>query len=333
MSVGAEEACRALGFHFRPKIAMDFDKPALTTYNNNFPSARTVHYPIESIIDGGLGGQRTSSEEDFLRSMGRIDLVLAGPPCQGHSNLNNHTRRLDPKNLLMLRVVRFVELVQPKYVIVENVPQARLDRHGTPKVAISELKKMGYSVASGVVDMSTIGVPQRRKRFVIIAAKGHWVPEISTLISPHQAYGRDLEWAIGDLEKTPREGILNSAANASMDNLRRMDFLFDNDLFDLPDALRPDCHRLKTHSYGAVYGRLRWNEPAPTITTGYGSMGQGRYVHPSRRSTITPREAARLQFFPDFFNFSGMTRTSLAKMIGNAVPPRLVFALVLGLMR
>ena len=77
-----------------------------------------------------------------------------------------------------------------------------------------------------------------------------------------------------------------------------------------------------------MYGRLRWDEAAQTITTGFGSIGQGRYVHPARRRTITPHEAARLQTFPDWYDFGkGTTRAALATMIGNAVPPLLMVAL------
>ena len=115
-----------------------------------------------------------------------------------------------------------------------------------------------------------------------------------------------------------------------------MAYLFDKRLYDLPNSRRPDCHRDGDHSYVSMYGRLHWHKPAQTITTGFGSMGQGRYVHPARRRTITPHEAARLQTFPDWFDFGDQTSpTELAKMIGNAVPPLLMLALgneiVLGL--
>src|SRR6185312_3602501 len=101
-----------------------------------------------------------------------------------------------------------------------------------------------------------------------------------------------------------------------------MAFLFEHGLYDLPNNQRPECHRDGNHSYRSVYGRLRWTEPAQTITTGFGSMGQGRYVHPQRRRTLTPHEAARLQTFPDWFDFGKETRRGvLAKAIGNAVPP------------
>ncbi len=111
-------------------------------------------------------------------------------------------------------------------------------------------------------------------------------------------------------------------------NTERIKHLFMNRLYELPDAVRPSCHRDKAHTYQSVYGRLRWGCPAQTITSGFGSMGQGRYVHPQRQRLITPHEAARIQGFPDFFDFSAAGGvTALRTMIGNAVPPPLMISL------
>jgi DNA (cytosine-5)-methyltransferase 1 len=107
-----------------------------------------------------------------------------------------------------------------------------------------------------------------------------------------------------------------------------MAWLIEHDEHDLPNALRPPCHQSE-HSYRSMYGRLRWDQPAQTVTTGFGSMGQGRFVHPATARTITAHEAARLQTIPDFFDFSlARTRGSLARLIGNAVPPGLPAAIL-----
>jgi DNA (cytosine-5)-methyltransferase 1 len=129
------------------------------------------------------------------------------------------------------------------------------------------------------------------------------------------------------------DAVFDQAAVHSETNKLRIDYLFDHDLHELPDHVRPDCHRLKKHSYNSVYGRMRWDEVAPTITTGFGSTGQGRFVHPLRRRTLTPHEAARIQFIPDFFDFGNSQRRQLQEMIGNAVPPKLSFMLALELLR
>src|SRR5205823_6332402 len=106
-----------------------------------------------------------------------------------------------------------------------------------------------------------------------------------------------------DLLDLRSETLFDTAAVHAAVNQRRIEYLFEHDVFDLPNEIRPDCHRLKDHAYHAVYGRMRWNEPAPTITTGFGSTGQGRFVHPLKPRTLTPHEAARLQLIPDFFCF------------------------------
>src|SRR5690606_5320498 len=108
---------------------------------------------------------------------------------------------------------------------------------------------------------------------------------------------------IGDIleEHTQKKGIFFTASTTKKINKKRIDYLFENNLWDLPDSQRPDCHKEKSHSYKSCYGRLRWDKPAQTLTSGFGSMGQGRYVHPLQRRVITPHEAARIQGFPDFF--------------------------------
>ena len=100
--------------------------------------------------------------------------------------------------------------------------------------------------------------------------------------------------------------------------------LVENDEYDLPNHLRPDCHK-NGHTYPAVYGRMRWDQPSHTITAGFTSNGQGRFTHPDAfpGRTITPHEAARIQTFPDWFDFATSKRGTLKKAIGNAVPPLL----------
>ncbi len=129
-----------------------------------------------------------------------------------------------------------------------------------------------------------------------------------------------MDWAISDLTDKASGSPFCSAAKLSEENLRRIDWLFDNDLHDLPDEHRPDCHRLKDHGYRSVYGRMHADMPAPTITTNFATPGCGRFIHPTRRRTLTCHEAARLQGFPDWFDFAGPARSSLQRMIGNAVP-------------
>lgn len=347
MSLGVREACRALGFGFEVARAFDLDEEALATYNANF-GARTGDSLDLGGISSMLGSTKTPAEVALVRAVDcEPDLLVAGPPCQGHSNLNNHTRRADPKNELYFKVVRAVELLNPKCVVIENVPTVTRDLKQVVPRAVEALRRLGYSVDHGVVDLQKLGVAQTRKRHVLIAkrlaspsearedgpyADGELVRAISGAYSRSP---RDARWAMGDLLLTANSGLfIDSLPEIGAVTKERIEYLFTNDLFDLPDTERPDCHRDGTHTYQSVYGRMRWDRPAPTVTSGFFTMGRGRYIHPERRSVLTAHEASRLQFFPDSFDWSEFgTRRGLATAIGNAVPPKLSYVLAAELIR
>lgn len=322
LSLGIEEACRALEYKFAPVLGADMAPAALELYRKNFNPEYTIDYPIEELIDSEIGDPISENEKKFLEMVGKVDVLIGGPPCQGNSDLNNHTRRNDPRNLLYLRMIRCAEIVSPQYLIIENVPGVQHDTHNVVDIAKSELNKLGYSVDSGVITMSDIGVPQKRKRFFLIAAKGKEISLQKAIETHHVNIEKSVGWALDDLLDVNNDTVFDTPANSSATNKKRIDFLFDNDIYDLPNSERPDCHRLKKHSYTSVYGRMHWDIPSQTITGGFGSNGQGRFVHPKRRRTITPHEAARLQFFPDYFIFDGVKRRELQQIIGNAVPSK-----------
>ena len=139
----------------------------------------------------------------------------------------------------------------------------------------------------------------------------------------------DVKWITG----YPKQSLPIFANRPTyLDLKKRIAYLFEHDLYDLPNSQRPFCHRAKDHSYVSVYGRMRWNLATQTITTGFGSTGQGRFVHPLRRRTLTPHEACRVQFIPDFFSFPETRRRHLQEMIGNAVPPKLAYVIALSLL-
>jgi len=333
MSLGLWEACRALGRLLEPVVALDIDTTALSVYKQNFPNASVQSEPIETILDAPLGSPPSSREREFLSTVGHIDVLVGGPPCQGHSNLNNHTRRDDPKNRLYERMARFAELVKPTHVICENVSAVLHDKGHVVEKTATCLRALGYTVSQGVVDVASLGVPQRRRRHVLVASLVH-KPDVPTMLASYTREERSVAWAIKDLMSTKPLRSFDTPGVANKVNQKRVDYLFRWDKHELPDRLRPDCHRLKAHSYKSVYGRMYWDEPAQTITSGFTCMGQGRYVHPKLRRTLTPHEAARLQFIPDFFQFSDdVPRTMLANIIGNAVPAKLTYALALELLR
>lgn len=331
LSLGIREACRALGLSFQSVFAVDHHGPSLDVYKANFTPTHAHHGDIESVLNGELGTKVTSGERAWLEKLLPISILLAGPPCQGHSDLNNHSRRKDRRNLLYDRVVRMAEIALPASILIENVPTVIHSTGDVVKRAQIVLERLGYSVDSVVVDLSAIGVPQVRKRHVLLASLLGPV-SIQRFLKPHYCDARDLSWAIGDLSDRMGLGLLDRASEHNAENQRRMRYLFENGLYELPDPERPCCHR-NGHSYPSMYGRLHWDKPAQTITSGFTSPGQGRFVHPERPRTLTPHEAARLQFFPDFFDFTEAgKRTPLALMIGNAVPMKLSYLLGLQLL-
>lgn len=332
LTLGIREACRALGCGFQSVYASDINLNALSVYKENFSPVMADSSPIESVINADLGAELTPEEIRFKQSIGSIDIIVAGPPCQGNSDLNNHTRRTDPRNLLYLRAVRCVEVLQPNSVIIENVPGVLHDTHNVLFLAVEHLRKIGYNVDFGVIDMSTIGVAQKRKRMFLVASK-LFQPSIADTILDNKKEERNISWSCDDLlGKTVVGDVFNSSANSSAVNQRRINYLFEHNLYELPNSERPDCHRLKPHRYEAVYGRMHWDQPSPTITGGFGSNGQGRFVHPLERRTLTPHEAARVQFFPDFFQFNNVKRRELQQIIGNAVPSKAGFVVALPLL-
>jgi len=333
LSLGAMEACRALGKRFTSVLALDKDAACMTVYENNFHSRFGYTSNITEIVDGKLGSKPTPSETRFLKRVRKPTLLLAGPPCQGNSDLNNHTRRQDPRNALYERVARCVELLRPRHVLIENIPSVVHGKEKAVQRSIAALRRFGYFVDSGIVDLAAIGVPQTRKRHVVVASVRKKLSITAVTKQPKLAYANSVRWAIGDLQRERRNGVLTRPTEHTKQNLKRIKLLHEKDLYDLPNRFRPGCHKNGRHSYKSMYGRLTLDEPAQTITSGFTSPGQGRFVHPTQPRTLTPHEAARLQFFPDFFDFSSTkSRTALASMIGNAAPMKLSYVFCLELL-
>ena len=331
MSLGVSEAARAVGSSHEVVLAIDSNEQALGVFRENFHPRIARSEPVESSFDGTVGGRLTSAERRLRAEVGTIDLLVGGPPCQGNSDLNNHTRREDPKNDLYARMARCAEVLEPDHVVIENVPGVRHDKGNVVSRTAARLLALGYRVSDGVLDGTRLGVPQMRRRHFLVASRVHEIDFAALNTADHSP--RPIGWAIADLLDFQGQTTFDTPSKHHVRNAVRIDYLFDHDLYDLPDAQRPDCHRLKRHAYQAVYGRMRWDEPAPTITRGFGCTGQGRFVHPLRRRTLTPHEAARVQFFPDSFRFGNLARRALQEVIGNAVPSKLAYCVVRELLR
>jgi DNA (cytosine-5)-methyltransferase 1 len=336
LSIGLAEAARALHRPFEPVLAVDLDDVAAATYAANFPTATTICGDVAALLPGAVGARRTPGERLLAKRHGDVDILVGGPPCQGHSDFNNRTRHRDDKNELYQTMVRAAEVLAPQHVLIENVPGALNDRRGVVQRTADALSNLGYHVSIGVVALHEIGVPQTRRRLVLMASLSHTVTP-AEVVDRHRRSPRTAGWAFQDLESMSdarREASLDVVARSAPATRQRIDYLFEHGAFDLPDSQRPDCHADGGHSYKSIYGRLAWDRPSQTVTTGFYSMCMGRYVHPSRRRTITAHEAARLQYIPDWFRFDAATqRTALARMIGNAVPSRLSYAVALEWLR
>jgi DNA (cytosine-5)-methyltransferase 1 len=331
MTIGLSEAAADAKRRVHVALAVDDNQRAADAFSLNFDEARVETAKVETLIDGELGAPLSTKERRLRKEIGQVSILVGGPPCQGHSDLNNHTRREDGRNALYARMARAAVVLRPQAVVIENVPQVAHDRGNVVEITEGALQDAGYSVCTQVVHLEQVGVPQKRRRHVMLAVKrglpspDHLLEELDTQCADHP---RTVSWAIEDLEGIEPISAFDRASVPSPLNRKRIATLFREDAHNLDNKDRPSCHRDKDHSYKAMYGRLYGDRPAQTITTGFGSMGQGRYVHPSRHRTITPHEAARLQTIPDYVKLSlDERRGAWAQMIGNAVPPFLTRAL------
>ena len=327
ITLGCALAAHDLGRSVEIPLALDFDTAAIACYKANFPQADARCADIATILESDWQAKLTRTELELRKRVGGVDMLVGGPPCQGHSDLNNFTRRRDPKNQLMQYMARAAVVFKPQSVVVENVVGSLRDSAGIVHSVEAIFREIGYTVNVGILDFAALGVPQRRRRMIMIATKGEEV-RVEDVLAKYSIAERTIEWAIKDLSSLPQGLLVDRVAAPQVQTKKRIDYLFDNQLYELPNEQRPACHRDKSHSYDTVYGRLRWDRPAQTITSGFYCMCMGRYVHPEQRRTLTAHEAARLQFFPDFFDFTpAQSRTKLAEIIGNAVPPKGAYAI------
>lgn len=336
-SQGVSDAAHALGFAPHVHFSADIDKEALSVYRQNFSPDEWYEGSVSDLVDFQITMTQNGGDfkyppvllnAELKRMVGKLDVLVAGPPCQGHSNLNNHTRRDDPRNMLYLTVPAIAVALKTKCIIVENVPDVINDSRSVVSLALDLFHNNGYYVASSRIYASDYGTAQNRRRHIMIAVRREiGVQPWFGILDVFKQSPLALKDVIDDLETIQSDDIFDAIAEISEENKIRIDYLFDNDLYDLPNEVRPDCHK-NGHTYKSVYGRLKWDAPSPTITTGFMTPGRGRYIHPRQRRPLTAHEAARIQAFPDTFKFLNvngkpLTKKLLSKLIGQAVPPPL----------
>lgn len=313
----------------------DVDGRCKGTYEHNNKPARFLECDISDItptmIWKMLGSRRTS------------DLLLAGcAPCQPFSQHQKAKPDKDDERFrdflrdaqLLGAFARLVGQIRPGQVLVENVPGlTRVPGFSTYRRFVRMLRILGYDLAEGVLDAKQFGVPQTRRRYVLIAIRGRR----ASLPAPR--YGGDgkryltVQDAIAHfppISAGERHRVIpnHEAATISPINLRRLRSTprDGGDRRAWPGKLVLDCHKGGYDGHTDVYGRMAWNQPAPTLTGKCHSISNGRYGHPSQHRAISFREAASLQSFPDSYVFYGKNQ-HIARVIGNAVPVRFAEAL------
>jgi DNA (cytosine-5)-methyltransferase 1 len=297
--------------------AIEFDKTIASTYAKNHPSTMLIVDDIKNVDKNDI----------FQKEM--ADIIIGGPPCQGFSMAGARIRKgfvEDTRNYLFKHYFNIVSTVMPKVFIMENVKSIQTMQNGNIfKEIITSFENIGYDVQYKVFKASDYGVPQARERMIIVGCIHSWnFDETVKKVKSRIEIAPNTVWeTIGDLEKEPTDGTSNiknhTATKHNNVAVNRMNKIRNGQNFtSLNEPIK------SVHS--GSYGRLEKDKVAPTITTRFDTPSGGKFTHPTLNRTLTPREAARLQSFPDEFEFLG-TKTSICKQIGNAVPPKIAYFL------
>lgn len=330
--------------------AVEFDPPIANTYKLNNPQVKMVVDDIRNVDTNGV-----FSEND-------ADIIIGGPPCQGFSMAGARIRRGfidDPRNYLFKHYFNVVREVRPKAFVMENVKGMKSMQGGKIFEEILRIFSdpemndgVPFCVHHRIVNAVEFGIPQKRERLVIIGTtallsekdfddvwnktKHDIERDYPTYFSPVTV--RD---AIGNLPPVTKDGIIDNPApvtdyqrylscqkekitnhtksNHSKKAVERMEKISNGQNYTELDEEINSVH-------SGSYGRLYWDEPATTITTRFDTPAGGRFIHPDENRTLSPREAARIQSFPDGFVFTG-ARREISRQIGNAVPPKVAYFL------
>lgn len=279
---------------------------------------------------------RDVSGEELLEAaglrVGECTLIFGCPPCQSFTVLRrgmNLTVLDRARETLPLQYVRLVGEVQPSFIAFENVPGMVKGRgHEQFEVLVAELEALGYKLTWDIVDAADYGVPQRRRRLLVIGSRTvtPTLPRPTHSSTPTNGLlpyvtVRDAIAGLLSLRSGDRDLIdsLHHARKHDKLTLERLQAIPEGGgRIDLPDELQLACHR-DHHGHYDVYGRMNWAKPAPTITSGCTNVTRGRFAHPSQDRAITLREAMLLQTFPEAAMLFG-TGEGKAQQIGNAVP-------------
>lgn len=328
--------CGAGGLTYGLRVAgikviagIDNDATCKTTFESNNQGAVFLKKDITLYSPVDL-------ERDLKIEKNDDHMIFAGcAPCQFWSIIRTSKEKSKKTKNLILDFQKFIEYFKPGFVVVENVPGISSKKESPMGCFIASLRELSYNVAHGITDMSLYGIPQKRKRFTLLASR---ISQISLPKPTRRKINvRDVLGAKNGFREigagtTDKTDFLHAAASLSKKNMDRLRMTSkdggDRSRWQNKKKYQLACYASSEKKFYDTYGRMWWDRPSPTITTKFFSISNGRFAHPEEDRAISLREGATLQTFPKSYKFLSTSMASIAKMIGNAVPPQ--FAEMIG---
>lgn len=322
--------------NFTTKLALDVNDKLAQTFIKNMPDAK--------VIIGDIKDKKIQDNIVDLSIKNKVNMIIGGPPCQGFSLKGKKLGLKDPRNFLFIEYLHIVERINPEVFVIENVKNLLATSNGWFKdQIIKEIKNLGYKVSYGIVKASDYGVPQNRERAIFICSKSSKIelPEPLAIkpVTVREAIG-DLSFLNSNEGAFEQDYKINPNSEYQLNMRHGSKKLYNHKASNHSDvAIKklsmippekgkeylPD-HLLGNQKFNSTWGRLKWDEPSPTIDTRFDAASNGTNNHPYLNRSITPREAARIQSFDDNFIFYG-NKVDIRTQIGNAVPPLLAKAI------
>ena len=297
------------------------------TYETNIKGAKFIKHDISTLSAPSLAKRLDLSVNDPA-------LIFAGcSPCQFWSKIRTDKTKSAQTAFLLKQFQKFIRHFRPGFVVVENVPglHSRKGESILPEF-IQFLSQLGYFWNDGIINANHFGVPQNRIRYLLIATRLSPIvslppskPTPSLTVSSFIGVANGFSQIVAG--HRDHSDLQHTSCILSPENLRRIKLTpksgGDRTAWRDDETLQIDAYRGKDTIFRDVYGRMYWDRPAPTITTRFNSLSNGRFGHPEEDRAISIREGATLQTFPKDFLFHGSNINNLARQIGNAVPPEL----------
>ncbi len=322
LTVGLKRA----GFHV--VAAVELEAHAFATYKANHSEVKCLKQDISTV---------SASRLMEYAGIDHIDLLAGCPPCQGFTSLTaKYKDREDPRNQLVLEMARLTEEARPQAIMMENVPGLTRKGGSLYHRLRSQLEALGYQLTEGILQVADYGVPQLRRRFVLLGGLGFTIDLPKATHSGSPTEGLDPWRTVRNAIEGIPEPLTLAQAKAkgevelsnwhvvrelSAKNIERIKAARVGETWKhIPEYLRPACHRDGYTGFTNVYGRMEWDRPSPTITGGCTTFSKGRFGHPSADRTISVREAALLQTFPPDYRLDTPYMDYVCNIIGNALP-------------